>query len=138
MQDEPRAEVLLEAVQDFLMKEVLPRMEGGTAYKTLVSWNALGMVAREIRDEEGIVDSELKRAETLLKGEPVSNEQDSGGASRPVSLAARKDRLQDLNRRLADRIRARKLHVRDRSEWELVKNMTANRIALVNPRFKLD
>lgn len=44
MQDKPTSADLLEAIQDFLMKEVLPQFKDKEllSYKTLVSWNMLG------------------------------------------------------------------------------------------------
>ncbi len=52
MQDKPSAEELLEAVQEFLMKDILPivKDQDFIAYKTLVSWNMLGIIVREIRN----------------------------------------------------------------------------------------
>jgi hypothetical protein len=51
MQDKPSAEELLVAIQDFLMKEILPAIKSDDllAYKTLVSWNMLGIISREIQ-----------------------------------------------------------------------------------------
>lgn len=68
MQDKPSATELLEAIQDFLMKEVLPEFKDKDllAYKTLVSWNMLGVISREIRSGEESLDKELSRLSSLL------------------------------------------------------------------------
>lgn len=68
MQDKPTSADLLEAIQDFLMKEVLPQFKDKEllSYKTLVSWNMLGVVSREIRSGEEALDKELGRLVELL------------------------------------------------------------------------
>jgi len=57
MQDRPDAPALLEAIGDFLMKEVLPAVKDSDSlsYKTLVSWNMLGVIAREFKDGERLL-----------------------------------------------------------------------------------
>ncbi|MDH4040417.1 MAG: DUF6285 domain-containing protein [Gammaproteobacteria bacterium] len=46
---ETRADELLLAVQAFLRSEVLPQLEGFTAYNTRVAANSLAIVARELQ-----------------------------------------------------------------------------------------
>lgn len=46
--DAPTARELVEAVREFLEREVLPAAEGGTRFHTLVAANVLGMVEREL------------------------------------------------------------------------------------------
>lgn len=54
MQYRPDTKELLSAIQEFMMKELLPKLEGDDllSYKTLVSWNMLGVIAREIENSE--------------------------------------------------------------------------------------
>lgn len=54
MQYRPDSKELLQAIQDFLMKDLLPKLEGDDllSYKTLVSWNMLGVIAREIENSD--------------------------------------------------------------------------------------
>lgn len=68
MQDKPTSADLLEAIQDFLMKEILPQFKDKEflSYKTLVSWNMLGVVSREIRSGEELLDKELSRLVGIL------------------------------------------------------------------------
>ncbi|EMO75353.1 hypothetical protein LEP1GSC127_1325 [Leptospira kirschneri str. 200801925] len=68
MQDKPTSTDLIESIQDFLMKEVLPQFKDKDllSYKTLVSWNMLGVVSREIRSGEELLDRELNRLVKLL------------------------------------------------------------------------
>ena len=46
MQDRPDSTILLEAIQDFLMKDIMPFVKESDilCYKTLVSWNMLGVI----------------------------------------------------------------------------------------------
>lgn len=46
--DAPSARELVEAVREFLQKDVLPAVEGRTRFHTLVAANVLGMVEREL------------------------------------------------------------------------------------------
>jgi hypothetical protein len=50
MQYRPQNNDLIDAIQEFLLKEVLPFMKDNDAlvYKTLVSWNMLGVVSRAL------------------------------------------------------------------------------------------
>lgn len=68
MQDKPTSTDLIESIQDFLMKEALPQFKDKDllSYKTLVSWNMLGVVSREIRSGEELLDRELNRLAKLL------------------------------------------------------------------------
>ncbi|PJZ84385.1 hypothetical protein [Leptospira harrisiae] len=54
MQYRPETKELISTIQDFLMKELLPKLEGDEllSYKTLVSWNMLGVIARETESKE--------------------------------------------------------------------------------------
>ena len=69
MQDRPEAPDLLDAVAELLIKEILPLVQTHgddlTAYKTLVSWNMLGVVARELRNGEELLNDELARLKNL-------------------------------------------------------------------------
>mgnify|MGYP000995769991 FL=1 len=63
MQYRPDAPSLLEAIADFLMKDVLPAVKehDALAYKTLVSWNMLGVVSRELKSAEPLLNDEIAR-----------------------------------------------------------------------------
>lgn len=71
MQDRPEASALLDAIADFLLKEVLPavRESDALAYKTLVSWNMLGVVSRELKDAEPLLNAEIERLGRYLQKE---------------------------------------------------------------------
>jgi hypothetical protein len=48
MQDRPRVDELIEAVEDFLRGDVLPRSEGRSRYHLRVALNLLNIVRREL------------------------------------------------------------------------------------------
>jgi len=130
MQDRPEASALLDAIADFLMKEILPAVKNSDAlaYKTLVSWNMLGVVSREIKDAEGLLNSELERLAKYL-GEPNAL---PPTAKQKAALAA------ELNARLAEKIRTQKLTPADSEVLSLVKQGLLEKLQIANPRFGTD
>ena len=50
MQDLPTAAELVEAVREFLEKDVFPALEGRTQFHTRVAMNVLGIVQRELEE----------------------------------------------------------------------------------------
>lgn len=130
MQDRPEASVLLEAIADFLMKEVLPAVKhsDALAYKTLVSWNMLGVVSREIKDAEGLLNNELERLANYL-GKELSL---PDTAKEKARLAA------ELNGFLAEKIRTEKLTPSDSQVLAVVKQGLLEKLQIANPRFGTD
>jgi hypothetical protein len=53
---------LLEAVRQFLRRDVLPELDGFKAYNTRVAANALGIVARELELGAGLADLDAQIA----------------------------------------------------------------------------
>ncbi|EMJ97155.1 DUF6285 domain-containing protein [Leptospira sp. WS58.C1] len=127
MQDKPSATELLEAIQDFLMKEVLPefRDKDLLAYKTLVSWNMLGVISREIRSGEESLDKELSRLASLL-----------GKKSEfPKTWNEKKNLTSSWNEELRDIIRKEKKSLEDTEYWKHIKESVIEKVEIVNPRF---
>jgi len=58
MQDRPTAAELVEAVAEFLARDIAPRLDGRDAFQLRVALNALGIVQREL-----VLGSELDAAE---------------------------------------------------------------------------
>jgi hypothetical protein len=87
MQDEPTPEELIQAVADFLRHEIAPEISGHNAFKLRVAINALDLVTRQLRLEQGSDAAEAARLTELL-----------GGQTDPQNSLA------ELNRALADRI----------------------------------
>ncbi|EQA38322.1 hypothetical protein LEP1GSC047_2017 [Leptospira inadai serovar Lyme str. 10] len=127
MQDKPTSTELLEAIQDFLMKEVLPEFRENDllSYKTLVSWNMLGVISREIRSGEELLDKELSRLAKLLKKD----------GKLPSTLNEKKKLASGWNLELRDLIRKEKKTIDDRLYWEHVKESVREKVEVTNPRF---
>lgn len=85
MLDEPRPEDFLTVVAALLRTEIVPALSGATAFHARVAANALDLVRRQILAESEMDAAENARLRTLL------------GASGTT---------QDLNRKLAQRLRA--------------------------------
>jgi hypothetical protein len=83
MQDEPTPEELIKAVADFLRNDIAPDLSGHDAFKLRVAINALDLVTRQLKLEEGSDAAETARLSHLL---------------------AMRGSLTELNRLLADRI----------------------------------
>ncbi|WP_061221445.1 DUF6285 domain-containing protein [Leptospira borgpetersenii] len=127
MQDKPTSTDLLEAIQDFLMKEVLPQFKDKEllSYKTLVSWNMLGVVSREIRSGEELLDKELGRLVELLNKNLVT----------PPTLDEKKNLAHVWNVELRDKIRREKLSSENSRYWNHVKETVKEKVEVINPRF---
>ena len=131
MQDRPSAPDLMDAIADFLMKDVMPlvKEQDAVAYKTLVSWNMLGVMARELREGEGHVNEELKRLHDLIA--------DTGGNS-PRTQLDKQRQVRELNVRLAEKIKTEKIADPASPAWKHVKQTLIENLAVSNPRFNTD
>jgi len=138
MQDQPTATQLLEAIADFLLKEVLPivQEDEALAYKTLVSWNMLGVVGREIRQGRLLLEQEKDRLAVFFPAQsgPTGSQPDQ----MPGPADDLEKQVQRYNELLAARIRSQGLSIQDRAVWDAVKESVRERIVVTNPRFALD
>jgi hypothetical protein len=66
MQDEPTPEELIKAVADFLRDDIAPVISGHNAFKLRVSINALDLVTRQLKLEQGSDAAEAERLSRLL------------------------------------------------------------------------
>lgn len=138
MQDNPEAGVLLEAVQDFLKGTILPlvRENPDLTYRTLVSWNMLGVVTREIRTGEGLVNSELAALGKLLGSSTSAAASPSSSPSKePETFQAKMGRVRELNRELVGLIQAENLGPEREDVWQCVKDIVEAKLVVSNPRF---
>lgn len=126
MQDRPDAPALLDAIADFLLKEVLPavRHSDALSYKALVSWNMLGVVSREIKDGETLLNAELKRLCEFLK-KPLSM---------PATAREKLALAQSLNADLAEKIRSEKIGPANKEVLSLVRQGLVEKLQIANPR----
>lgn len=98
MQDRPTTVELLEAVREFLERDVLPSLAlHGTRYRMLIALNVLRIVEREIPDREARLRSELLALADLL-GRPHE--------ASAADAALLETRVREANRELCERIRA--------------------------------
>lgn len=126
MQDRPRAQDLLDAIADYLLKEVLPavRENDALAYKALVSWNMLGVVSRELKEGETHLNAELERLSKRF-----------GESPGPLTTVREKmERVQSLNQKLSDQIRSGKILPSNAEVLSLVKKSLEEKLAVANPR----
>lgn len=132
MQDRPDASDILDSVADFLMKEIMPAVKDNEmlAYKTLVSWNMLGVLSREWKEEDAYTCSQLARLESILEsGFPEEM---------PVLKRKREALLLELNAKLCEKIRHERIHDIKSNVWSHVKQSLIEQLAVANPRFNTE
>jgi uncharacterized protein DUF6285 len=71
VQDRPTAVELLDAVREFLERDVMPELEGRVQFHTRVAVNALGMIGREL-----VLGPELDAADIAELRELLGHEGD--------------------------------------------------------------
>ncbi|MCW5730176.1 MAG: hypothetical protein KIT20_05420 [Alphaproteobacteria bacterium] len=113
MQERPDAGELLEAIGEFLAREVRPKLDPVGAFHARVAERLLELLRREWRDGPAADRAEHARLRALLGGEGT---------------------LAELNRRLARDIRARRLAGREAELVDHLKATVADRLAIDNPR----
>ncbi len=131
MQDRPSAEILIEAIQDLIIKEILPEIRNNEAlsYKTLVCWNMLGVINREIKFGEELINSEIKEISEFLKTKTDFQN---------ITYLKKLEIAKNLNQELAKFINQNKSSVEDKEVWNLVKKNLKEKIDISNPRFNSD
>ncbi len=147
MQYRPESKDLLSAIQDFLIKDLLPKIESDEllSYKALVSWNMLGVISREIESSnlssQWASIHELKL--NLLPEERQIDPKDFSSLSKKEQLRL----LSEFNQKFADYIRSKGKHettTRDSKNlgpgslvWEFQKTRLKENLHISNPRFQL-
>jgi hypothetical protein len=114
MQDEPTPEELVKAVADFLRNDIAPMISGHNAFKLRVSINALDLVTRQLRLEEGSDAAELVRLSKLL---------------------GKEGSLGELNRLLADRIAKGEADLQTPGLAEHLWQTTMDKLAVDQPNY---
>ena len=115
IQDRPTAPELLEAVREFLERDVMTSTEGRTAFHARVAVNALGIVERELVLGPAVDAPVLERLAVLL-GAPDAS---------PAELATA----------LGARIRDRTMDHRIDDVIEVVVALTEAKLTVANPRY---
>jgi hypothetical protein len=128
MQYKPENQDLIEAIAEFLRKDILTLVKDNDelAYKTLVSWNMLNVVIRDLEKEELNLIKELERLSELLN---LSLEI-------PLTLKEKKEKVKELNQKLCELIKNQKIH-KNHPSWEHVKQTLIENLSISNPRFSL-
>jgi hypothetical protein len=110
----PDAGELVEAVREFLEREVQPKLEGSTAFHARVAVNVLAIVERELADGAALDAAERERL---------------------VALLGEEGELGALNERLLARIRAGELTVDDPALVAHLRATILGRLGIDNPRY---
>ncbi len=114
MQDEPTPEELTKAVADFLRNDIAPVISGHNAFKLRVAINALDLVTRQLRLEEG---------------------SDAAEAARLSQLLGQQGSLGELNRVLANRIAKGEADLQTPGLAEHLWQTTMDKLAVDQPNY---
>jgi hypothetical protein len=121
VQDLPTAAELVEAVREFLERDVFPVLEGRRQFHTRVAMNVLGIVQRELEQSNRADTGERERLVALLGRDPDSN----------ASLA-------DLNQELAAGIRDGSLAAPREELLDHLRETLRDKLAIANPKYLPD
>lgn len=123
MQDRPTAVELAEAVREFVKSEVLPSVQDPrTRFRALVAMNALGILEREISQEETLLYSERERLVRLLGRKSEA----------PGSLEGLREQVIDMNWDLADLIRLGEVPP---GTLQSLKHTATEKLTIASPRY---
>jgi len=114
MQDEPTPEELIKAVADFLRNDIAPEISGHHAFKLRVSINALELVTRQLKLEQGSDAAEM------------------AGLSRLLGMQGS---LGELNRALCDRIAKGEVDLQTPGLSEHLWQTTLAKLAVDQPNY---
>lgn len=134
MQNRPDHPTLLDAVAQFLLGEVSPKLEADKAlqFRVLIAANLANVVANELRSETTRFDAEASRLKTLLPEEAKALPLDS------TDRAARLEALETLNRTLSKKLRDGALNAEQLTQTLEALFATAKEtLEVTNPRFDL-
>jgi hypothetical protein len=121
VQDLPTAAELVEAVREFLEKDIFPALEGRPQFHMRVAMNVLAIVQRELEQSQRADAEERARLVALL----------SRGADSGASLS-------DLNAELAARIRDGSLDAPREELVDHLRETLRDKLAIANPKYVSD
>jgi len=116
-QDRPTAAELVDAVREFLTREVQPALEGRLAFHTRVAANALGMIERELR---------------------IGPERDAAETRRAAAILGHDGDARTLERELASRIRDGSLDAKAAEVRDHVRATVRAKLEVANPSYLED
>ena len=114
MQDEPTPKELINAVADFLRNDIAPQIRGHYAFKLRVSINALDLVVRQMKLQQGSEAAEAARLSKILGVEAS---------------------LRELNRVLAERIAKGEVDLQTPDVAEHLWQTTMDKLAVDQPNY---
>jgi hypothetical protein len=118
VQDLPTHAELVEAVREFLERDVFPVVEGRAKFHTRVAMNVLGIVQREL-EQGGRADGEERaRLLALLRRSDAADET-----------------LLELNREFAAQLRDGRLDPRSREVVDHLRATLRDKLAIANPDY---
>ncbi len=100
-QDRPTAAELVQAVREFLERDVLAATEGRVQFHTRVAVNALGMIERELTEGPAFAEAERTRAAALL-----GHDADARVLERELAAGIRDGSLDDRLDAVREHVRA--------------------------------
>ena len=131
MQTRPDQSTLLDAVAQFLLTEVAPKLEAdkATQFRVMIAANLANVVSQELRTHDARFTAEANRLAALLPG--VADE-----AKLHSAIAAERDAaLLSLDRELATRLRTGAMT--PEAALEHLTATLADTLSTTNPRFDL-
>lgn len=134
MQNRPDHPTLLDAVAQFLLAEVSPKLEADKAlqFRVLIAANLANVVANELRSETTRFEAETSRLKALLPDEAKALPLDS------TDRTARLEALETLNRTLSKKLRDGALNAEQLTQTLEALFATAKEtLEVTNPRFDL-
>ncbi|MDF3820752.1 DUF6285 domain-containing protein [Leptospira sp. 96542] len=141
MQYRPDTKELISAIQDFLMKDLLPKLEGDDllSYKTLVSWNMLGVISREIESSD--LDLDWKEIVSLPNNLFPSDTKLSFDEFSKLTRKEKYKLLFDWKKNFANQIRQGSIPKEETrpgsAVWNFAKDQLKNNLSVSNPRFQV-
>jgi hypothetical protein len=123
MQDRPTIQELIEAIQEFLLKDLLPELKSNDSlsYKTLVSWNMLGVISREFKTDSKKLEREKELLINFLKIKNLNFNE--------------KSTINEMSYVLQKYIRDNFVSNEDSDLWYTMKEILKLDLEIVNPRF---
>ncbi len=129
MQQRPSKIALLQAVAQFLVSEVYPRIDDKRLnFRVLIAANLANVVATEIESDRAVSEDEIGRLRALMP-------EVAGTSADRLSDPDRQELLGRLNQELVLRIRGNRLGDREKLVWAHVKETLKQTLTIVNPRF---
>jgi len=132
MQDRPTKTELLDALAEFLMREVRPHVsDPAVKFRVLIAANLASIVANENRLEDAQDAAQLHRLRLLMPDMPIETEDAPGREGRLQTI-------ETLNAELAVRVRGGRLNDAQRAAvWVHLGETLREKLAVVNPRFDM-